>query len=102
MTAGFAYVPLGIAVVVGTGLASGLMARVTARTLLLIGLTIIIVGLLLLWRAPVGGSYAIDLLPPFLILGLGCGIGYVTVQIAAFVGVSDHEAGIGAGLINTS
>jgi predicted MFS family arabinose efflux permease len=102
MTAGFAYVPLGVAVVVGAGLASTLIAKVAARPVLIAGLVISVAGLLLLWRAPVGGSYVVDLLPPFLVLGLGCGMVYVTLQIAAFVGISDHEAGVGAGLINTS
>jgi len=102
MTAGFAYVPLGVAVVVGAGLASTLITRVAARPILVAGLVISVAGLLLMWRAPVGGGYAVDLLPPFLVLGLGCGMVYVTLQIAAFVGIDDHEAGIGAGLINTS
>jgi EmrB/QacA subfamily drug resistance transporter len=102
MTAGFAYVPLGVAVVAGAWLASSLITKVAARPVLIAGLVISVAGLVLLWRAPVGGSYAVDLLPPFLMLGLGCGIVYVTLQIAAFVGISDHEAGVGAGLINTS
>jgi amino acid transporter len=50
----------------------------------------------------VGGSYWLDLLPAFVILGLGCGACYVTLQIAAFVGVSAQDTGLGAGLINTS
>jgi predicted MFS family arabinose efflux permease len=102
MTAGFAYVPLGVAVVVGAGLASTLIARMAPRPVLITGLMVSIAGLLLLWRAPVGGSYAVDLLPAFLALGVGCGVVYVTLQIAAFDGISDHQAGVGAGLINTS
>jgi EmrB/QacA subfamily drug resistance transporter len=100
--AGFAYVPLGVAVVVGAGLASSLIAKVAARPVLIAGLVSTVAGLLLLWRAPVGGSYLVDLLPAFLALGLGCGLAYVTLQIAAFAGVDQQEAGVGAGLINTS
>jgi hypothetical protein len=102
MTAGFAYVPLGVAVVVGAGLASTLITKLAARPVLVAGLVISIAGLLLLGRAPAGGSYLLDLLPAFLALGLGCGMVYVTLQIAAFVGISDEQAGVGAGLINTS
>jgi EmrB/QacA subfamily drug resistance transporter len=100
--AGFAYVPLALAVAVGAGLASGLVAKVSARSMLLSALSITVVGLLLLWRAPVDGSYLVDLLPAFLLLGFGCGMVLVTLQIAAFTGVSNEEAGVGAGLINTS
>jgi len=102
MRAGFAYVPLAVSVVVGAGLASGLITRLAPRSVLIAGLTLTIGGLLLMWRAPVGGGYAADLLPPFLALGLGCGMVFVTLQIAAFVGIGDEEAGVGAGLINTS
>jgi EmrB/QacA subfamily drug resistance transporter len=100
--AGFAYVPLAICVAAGAGIASGMITKVAARPVLIAGLLATIAGLSLLWRAPVGGSYVVDLLPAFLIFGLGCGICYVTLQIAAFVGISGQTAGIGAGLINTS
>jgi EmrB/QacA subfamily drug resistance transporter len=102
LKAGFAYVPLAIAVVAGAGIASGLITKTAARPILIAGLAITVAGLLLLRRAPADGSYVVDLLPAFLLLGLGCGLCYVTLQIAAFVGVGSDEAGVGAGLINTS
>jgi EmrB/QacA subfamily drug resistance transporter len=102
LVAGFAYVPLGIAVAMGAWLASSLLGKMPARPVLIAALVISVAGLLLLWRAPAGGSYLIDLLPGFLLLGLGNGACFVTLQIAAFVGVSNEEAGLGAGLINTS
>ena len=100
--AGFAYVPLAVAVVAGAGIASGLITKLAARPVLVSGLVVMIAGLLLLWRAPADGNYATDLLPAFILVGLGCGSVLVTLQIAAFVGVDDREAGLGAGLINTS
>jgi Major Facilitator Superfamily len=100
--AGFAYLPLALSVAAGAGIAAGLMSKIAARHVLIAGLAMTIGGLLLLWRAPVDGSYAVDLLPAFLALGLGCGMCYVTLQIAAFVGIGEKEAGLGAGLINTS
>lgn len=102
MKAGFAYLPLAVCVALGAGVASGLVTKVAARPVVMIGLSFTVAGLLLLWRAPADGSYLVDLVGPFVLLGLGCGMVFVTLQIAAFVGVSDEEAGIGAGLINTS
>ncbi|MFC8001210.1 MULTISPECIES: MFS transporter [Streptomyces] len=102
LKAGFAYVPLAFSVAAGAGIASGLVAKVAARSVVAMGLVLTVTGLVLLWRAPAGGSYVVDLLGPFILLGLGCGMVFVTLQIAAFVGVSDEEAGLGAGLINTS
>jgi EmrB/QacA subfamily drug resistance transporter len=102
LRAGFAYVPLAVAVAVGAGLASGLITRIAARPVLVAGLAVTIAGLLLMWRSPGDGGYAVDLLPAFVLLGLGCGMCFVTLQIAAFVGIDDEEAGLGAGLINTA
>jgi predicted MFS family arabinose efflux permease len=71
LRAGFAYVPLAVCVAAGAGIASGLITRLAARPVLIAGLVATIAGLLLLWRAPAGGGYAVDLLAPFLVLGLG-------------------------------
>ncbi|MDT0345188.1 MFS transporter [Streptomyces litchfieldiae] len=102
LKAGFAYVPLAVAVAAGAGIASGLITKVAARPVLIAGLVSSIAGLLMLWRAPADGDYAVHLLAPFVLLGLGCGMVFVTLQIAAFVGIGEEEAGVGAGLINTS
>ncbi|MFL5910600.1 MAG: MFS transporter [Gaiellaceae bacterium] len=99
---GFAYVPLALAVVTGAWIASTVITKRAARPVLLAGMVVMISGLLLLWRAPVDGGYLVDLLPAFLLVGLGCGLIFVTLQVAAFVGLGDEEAGLGAGLINTS
>lgn len=102
MRAGFAYVPLAVAVAVGAGIASTMVTKVAARPVLMTGLLATVVGLLLLWQAPADGTYVLNLLPAFVLLGIGCGMSFVTLQIAAFVGISKEEAGVGAGLYNTS
>ena len=66
------------------------------------GLTLTSVGMFLLWRAPSDASYVVDLLPAFLISGLGLGLSFVPVQVAAFTGTEEDESGLSAGLINTA
>lgn len=102
LKAGLAYLPLAICVAAGAGLASSLITKIAPRPVLIAGLTTTVAGLLLLSRAPVGGSYVLDLLPAFVAVGLGCGTCYVTLQVAAFSGVTGDHVGVGAGLINTS
>lgn len=102
LKAGLAYVPLAVCVAAGAGLASFMITKTAARPVLIAGLVITVAGLLLLWRAPANGSYPVDLLPAFLLTGTGCGMALVTLQVAAFAGVSGEQVGIGAGLINTS
>lgn len=99
---GLAYAPLALAVVVGAGLASGLVAKVPATPVLAVGLALATAGLLLLARLPVSAGYATGLLPPFLMVGVGLGMSFVPLQIAAATGVPDQLAGTAAGLINTS
>ena len=48
------------------------------------------------------GSYAADLLPGFLLIGVGIGFSFVPISIAALAGVQPAEAGLASGLINTS
>jgi EmrB/QacA subfamily drug resistance transporter len=99
---GMAYVPLAVIVALGAGLASGLMAKAPARIVLSTGLILTTGGLLMLARLPSHAGYGSDVLPAFLIIGLGMGLSFVPLQIAAQLGVGENEAGLAAGLINTS
>jgi len=99
---GMAYVPLAVIVAVGAGLASGVVAKVPAKLVLTAGLVMATGGLLMLSRLPGHAGYAADVLPAFLIIGLGMGLAFVPLQIAAQTGVQEHQAGLAAGLINTS
>ena len=62
----------------------------------------IAIGMLLLGRIPVEGSYVADLLPGFFLFALGLGLTFVTAIVAATAGVTDSEQGLASGLINTS
>ena len=48
------------------------------------------------------GSYAGEVLVPFLLAGAGIGITFVTVTVAAMAGVRPAEVGLASGLVNTS
>ncbi|MET9252210.1 MFS transporter [Streptomyces sp. NPDC003717] len=99
---GLAYVPLAVIVAVGAGVASQLVTSVAAKPVLMTGLTLTAAGMFLLWRAPSDASYAAGLLPAFLLSGLGLGLSFVPVQVAAFTGTQEDESGLSAGLINTA
>jgi EmrB/QacA subfamily drug resistance transporter len=99
---GLAYAPLAVIVAVGAGLASGLVARMPGKAVLAIGLTLLAAGLVKLALMPSDATYVTQLLPVFLAIGLGMGLSFVPLQIAAQVGVTEERAGLAAGLINTS
>lgn len=69
-------------------LASGLLAAAASQGLLT--------------RLPVHGHYLRDLLPSFILIGIGLGVSFVAVTIAALAGVEPAHAGIASGLVNTS
>ena len=59
-------------------------------------------GLVLFARAPVRGSFLVDVLPGMLVLGVGAAFGFMAVILASTSGVPENEAGLASGLVNTS
>ena len=79
-----------------------LVMRFGIRPPLFVGLLLAGASLGLFSMAPVGGSYALDVLPSMLLLGLGAGIAFNPVLLAAMGDVEPHEAGLASGVVNTS
>jgi len=66
------------------------------------GLSCAAVSLLLFSRAPVDGTFAVDVLPALILMGIGAGIAFNPVLLAAMGDVEPHEAGLASGVVNTS
>jgi len=75
---------------------------VPAKAVLSMGLLLLAAGLLLLSRMPSDATYLARILPVFMMVGVGMGLSFVPLQIAAQSGVDESRAGLAAGLINTS
>ena len=84
------------------GLSARLVLRFGIRPPLTAGLLLAALGLLLLARAPVDGNFAMDVLPSMILLGLGAGMAFNPVLLAAMSDVEPTEAGLASGLVNTS
>src|SRR4051812_24429007 len=84
------------------GLSAKLVMRYGIRKPLVTGLLLASAGLLLLVRAPVDGSFVSDVLPSMVLLGLGAGIAFNPVLLAAMGDVDPGEAGLASGVVNTS
>ncbi len=102
MKTGVAYLAVAGTSIIWANVAAALVSRVGVRPLIAGGMAILTVGLLLFTQVSVGGSYAADLLPGFLIVALGMALCFVAISIAALAGVQQAEAGLASGLINTS
>jgi MFS family permease len=102
MRAGMAYLPVTVGVAVASGVSSKLFIKTGTRPIITTGALIASVGIFLLSRVPVHGSYASNLLPGLFIMSIGLGAVFVGVTTAANAGVASDKAGLAAGLINTS
>ena len=99
---GLAYLPVCVGAGLGAGLGSQLVARTGTRPLIIAGALVGAVGIALLSRIPVDGSYAADLLPGLTIMSVGLGTVFVSVASAANAGVPAERAGLAAALLNTA
>jgi EmrB/QacA subfamily drug resistance transporter len=102
LKAGLAYLLVAGTIIVAAGASQALVTKIGVRTVLAAGMVLTVAGLLWFSQVSVGGSYQVDLVPGFILAGLGLGFSFVPVQIASLVGVGHDEAGIASGLINTS
>ena len=84
------------------GLSAKLVMRFGFRTPLATGLLLSAVGLVLFARAPVDGSFAVDVLPSMILLGFGAGMAFNPMLLAAMSGVEQSEAGLASGIVNTA
>jgi EmrB/QacA subfamily drug resistance transporter len=100
---GLAFLPANLIMAVfSLGLSARLVMRFGIRLPLGAGLGLAAVGLTLFARAPVDGSFAIDVLPSMILLGIGAGMAFNPVLLAAMSDVSPNEAGLASGIVNTS
>jgi predicted MFS family arabinose efflux permease len=100
---GLAFLPANIIMgVLSIGLSAKLVMRYGIRKPLGVGLLLAAAGLFLFVRAPVNGSFVIDVLPSMILLGLGAGMAFNPVLLAAMSDVAPEESGLASGLVNTS
>ena len=102
LEAGLAFLPFTAGIIIGAGLSQGLLPRVGARELPVIGLALATIGMLLFLRLTPDGTYLTDLLPGIMLASVGMGLTFVPVTLIATSGIPDGDAGLASGLFNTS
>jgi EmrB/QacA subfamily drug resistance transporter len=103
LATGLAYLPATVALgAISQGPAARAVNRFGIKPTILGGMGLMAAGLLLFARAPVGGSFPVDVLPGMLVLGVGAAFAFMAVILASTAGVLEGEAGLASGLVNTS
>jgi len=102
MQTGVAYLAVAGTAVIWANVAAVAVNRVGVKPALVFGMSLLTIGLVYFTQVSVGGSYWTDLLPGFLIIGLGMPFAFVPISIAALAGTRPDQAGLASGLFNTS
>jgi EmrB/QacA subfamily drug resistance transporter len=100
---GLAYLPATL--VMGTmsfRFSARLNMRYGPKATLIPSMVAIAAGMLLFARTPVEASYALDLLPPMVLIGAGAGLGFPSLMTLAMSGATPQDSGLASGLVNTS
>ena len=100
---GLAFLPANLIMgAFSVGLSAKIVMRFGIRAPLAVGLLLAAVGLVLFARAPVDGTFVVDVLPSMLLLGIGAGMAFNPVLLAAMSDVEPSESGLASGVVNTS
>lgn len=100
---GLSFLPANLIMAVfSLGLSAKIVMKFGIKKPISVGLFLAAFGLVLLSRAPVNGSFLVDVLPCMIFLGLGAGTAFNPVLLAAMSDVKQNESGLASGLVNTS
>ncbi len=100
---GLAFLPANVIMAVfSLGISARLVMRFGIRLPLAGGLALASVGLLLFAQAPVDGQFLHHVLPGMVLLGLGAGIAFNPLLLAAMNDVAPSESGLASGMVNTA
>ncbi len=84
------------------GLSAKLVMRFGIKRPLAAGLLLAAAGLVLFARAPVDGSFVVDVLPSMILLGCGAGMAFNPMLLAAMSEVAPEQSGLASGVVNTA
>jgi predicted MFS family arabinose efflux permease len=105
MESGLGQLPIAIALAITANLTAKVVARIGFKATLALGFVIIAAGMAWFSRistAEDGGGYFADVFGPSVLTGIGSGLAFVAVIIAATATAPPAEAGLASGLIQTT
>jgi EmrB/QacA subfamily drug resistance transporter len=102
LQAGLAFLPVTAGIVTGAGLSQRLIPALGVRATAIGGMSVAAIGLLVLSRIPVHGSYLGDLLPGLMAMAVGMGLTFVPITLIATTNVDQNDAGLASGLLNSA
>jgi EmrB/QacA subfamily drug resistance transporter len=102
LEAGTAWLAASLTSVALAGLSQKLVTTISAGPVMAFGMALIGGGILWATQLPVHGHFWVDLAGPFFVVGAGTAFAFVPVSIGGLTGVTEQEAGLASGLLNTT
>ncbi len=102
LATGAAWMTASVTSLACAGLSQRLVTRTSPKLVMAFGMALIGAGLLWATRAPADGTFWHDLAGPFFVAGVGTAFTFIPTSIGALAGVAGRDAGVAAGLLNTS
>jgi EmrB/QacA subfamily drug resistance transporter len=99
---GVRYLLVAGTIIVAAGVSQALVTKVGVRPILSLGMLLLALGLAYFTFIRVNGTYGRDLVPGFILSGVGLGFSFIPVAIGALEGVSARDAGVASGVVNTA
>jgi EmrB/QacA subfamily drug resistance transporter len=100
---GLAFLPMTAAIMLtATTATTKLVPRLGSRPLVTLGMVLAAAALLFYTRLSVDSTYAADVLPGLIVMGLGMGLIFAPAMSGATLGVAPTDAGIASAMVNTS
>ncbi|HEV2415845.1 MAG TPA: MFS transporter [Candidatus Dormibacteraeota bacterium] len=103
MAIGLAFLPVAVVMALfSIRFSAQLISRFGAGAMLATGLVLAMAGLLVVGLGPAHPNYAVHLLAPMVMFGLGGGLAFPSLTMIAMARVTPSEAGLASGLLNTT
>lgn len=100
---GLAFLPANVVMAIfSVWLSAKAVMRFGIRLPIGVGLGLAAVGMFWFARAPIEANFLIDILPSMVLLGIGAGIAFNPILLAAMGGVAPDKSGLASGVVNTA
>jgi EmrB/QacA subfamily drug resistance transporter len=102
LATGAAWMTASVTSLAFAGISQRVVTRTSPKFVMAFGMTLIGAGMLWATQAPPNGSFWPDLAGPFFVAGMGTAFAFIPISIGALTGVTERDAGVASGLLNTS
>jgi Na+/melibiose symporter-like transporter len=100
--AGFSFLPMAVAIIIGSQVSSRLLVKVGVRPIILVGSALATLGFFWLSLITIHSTYWVNLLPASFVASFAMGLLFAPLATAATAKVDRADAGLASGVLNSS